>query len=467
MTDEQLCKFTRPIVSHKPSITTLASSHLRPLITPIITAAPYLVEDIKEATNLLFFHAPPSKLYCYDIIQFYPSTPHNLILEAFKFYNPTSNLITLLELLLSMNYVTNSTHIFTHGSTGISMGLPLAPELSRMVTAYILKDYVPPVNQILTVYFDDVASTYPIPLDLLSPYILEKGPDNRSQDIYYDPTAQAIVPITQPYRQPAPIHLSSNHPSRKMISKSYMAPVHRNSSLASHPREALTSFLHRYLPALLKAGHPPSEIVVAITELFYFPSNTQKNTPPDSYPLVYNYSQTRPTQQQLIPITKHPFHLVPKTPLAPLEATISRSYPHLPQDHHNTICRKRCVICHAYDQIFNSSVQFPFEPCWHLRCTYLLHHPYVPDICYIGQTGATRHVIHQPRSNHRIWKHLQNCPSLRWQFQTPTRQDTTLERQALLKLKSLHPDINFITHDPKILYDAANAAEAPLSILED
>ena len=149
--------------------------------------------------------------------------------------------------------------------------------------------------------------------------------------------------------------------------------------------------------------------------------------------------------------------------------------PHLPQDHHNTICRKRCVICHAYDQIFNSSVQFPFEPCWHLRCTYLLHHPYVPDICYIGQTGATRHVIHQPRSNHRIWKHLQNCPSLRWQilkpiateFQTPTRQDTTLERQALLKLKSLHPDINFITHDPKILYDAANAAEAPLSILED
>ena len=150
---ELLSKFTRPIVSHKPSITTLASSHLRPLITPIISNSP--VEDVLEVTNLLFFHKPPAKLYCYDIIKFYPSTPHDLIIESFKFYNPTSTMLPLLKSLLTLNYVTNGTQIFTHGTLGIPMGLPLAPELSRMVTAYLLRDYIPPPGEILTLYFDD------------------------------------------------------------------------------------------------------------------------------------------------------------------------------------------------------------------------------------------------------------------------------------------------------------------------
>ena len=235
---------------------------------------------------MLFFRKPPAELFCYDIVRFYPTTPHYLIIEAFEHSNPGSDMIPLLKGLLSLNYVTEGTHIYTHGTLGIPMGLPLAPELSRMATTYLLRDYAPPPGEILTLYFDDVAATFPIPPapDILSSYVLEQGPSNRTQDIYYDPSIHSIIPITQSL-QPAPIHLSSNHPSRKQIAKSYQAPVHRSSSLASHPKEALQNYFEKYLPALLRAGYNPSDIVAAITDLFYFPTTTDKTPPRTHSPL--------------------------------------------------------------------------------------------------------------------------------------------------------------------------------------
>ena len=40
------------------------------------------------------------------------------------------------------------------------MGLPLAPELTRMATAYLLRNYSTPPNKHLTLYFADVATSY-------------------------------------------------------------------------------------------------------------------------------------------------------------------------------------------------------------------------------------------------------------------------------------------------------------------
>ena len=139
-----------------------------------------------------------------------PSTPHDLIIEAFNFYNQDSPMLPLLRTLLNLNFVTEGTQIFTHGTTGIPMGLPLAPELSRMVTAYLLRDYITPPGEILKHFtLMTVASTFPLPLNFLSQYSLEEGPPN----------------------------LSSNHPSQKNLY--FYAPIHRSSNLASHPREAL------------------------------------------------------------------------------------------------------------------------------------------------------------------------------------------------------------------------------------
>ena len=66
------------------------------------------------------------------------------------------------------------------------MGLPLAPGLARMCTAYLLRDYQPPIGQALTLYFDDVAVTYPIDNLPFKPYKLIPTADNATQDAMYD-----------------------------------------------------------------------------------------------------------------------------------------------------------------------------------------------------------------------------------------------------------------------------------------
>ena len=133
-----------------------------------------------------------------------------------------------------MNYVTNGYHFYHHGNTGIPMGLPLAPELLRMFTAFLLRDYQAPPGEILTLFFDDVASTFPIPHDLLAPYELEVGPDNRTQDVLYDSTTKSFITLTQEHREPVPLHVTtSSGPSRKMVLNSYREAVHRFLAIAT------------------------------------------------------------------------------------------------------------------------------------------------------------------------------------------------------------------------------------------
>ena len=136
-----LCRHTRPIVNHRPSLTTLCSDFFRPHLTPIIKNSVFLVEDVYETVSAVCINGHPSAIYSYDIQKFYPSTPHDLIMAAFAFFCPNQqmSLSPLLQALLNMNYVTDGHHFYHHGFTGIPMGLPLAPEISRMCTAYILK----------------------------------------------------------------------------------------------------------------------------------------------------------------------------------------------------------------------------------------------------------------------------------------------------------------------------------------
>ena len=83
----ELSLLLRPIVYHKPSITTLVSSHLRPLLRQVIDNSPWLCTDIHEVMATL---SHPSinldTLYTTDIKSFYPSTPHDLILNTFDHY---------------------------------------------------------------------------------------------------------------------------------------------------------------------------------------------------------------------------------------------------------------------------------------------------------------------------------------------------------------------------------------------
>ena len=107
-----------------------------------------------------------------------PTTPHKMCMEnsrstnpsrpkadreeAFSYYHSQDNGEKhILRQLLAYNYPTDGKSLYYLGTTGIPMGLPLAPELARMYTAYHHRNYETPPNEKLTVYFDDVASTFP------------------------------------------------------------------------------------------------------------------------------------------------------------------------------------------------------------------------------------------------------------------------------------------------------------------
>ena len=133
-------------------------SHSRtPLITPIIET---YNTDIFHTMDRLCRLRRPQYIYTGDIEAFYPSSPHSLVLQAFRHYQPYRHLeYELLTSLLKINFVTDGEQFYDMGSKGIPMGLPLAPELARMATAFLLRNYEQPLGHTLTIYFDD--ATYP------------------------------------------------------------------------------------------------------------------------------------------------------------------------------------------------------------------------------------------------------------------------------------------------------------------
>ena len=201
------------------------------------------------------------------------------------------------------------------------MGLPLAPELARMCTAYLLEYYEPPPNHCLTIYFDDVAATYP-PNDLpLGTYILKETEHNQTQDVLYDPTTKKFKPCNQPYRQPVLLHPHSHHPSQKMCEKTYFGSAFRAAQIGTHPADPIDHLLTKYLPALHRLGHNSTEVAINLAEISYFPVRTpKKGRGPYKPSITYTYSETRPTYNQLKPIQKQEFRVIPNLPLAPLKS---------------------------------------------------------------------------------------------------------------------------------------------------
>ena len=130
------------------------------------------------------------------------------------------------------------------------------------------------------------------------------------------------------------------------------------------------------------------------------------------------------------------------------------------------------VVTPVYlDQRFGTPTAVPFEPCVH-KCIYVLHHPYIPDLVYVGQTGATKRVLRKPRSHYRIWQLLCAVPDLFWQvwkFLPPTykpasRLETSMELQVANIIRKHHPVITVHLEHPNRFYDALNASTAPIPI---
>ena len=249
-----LANLSRPIINHKNSITTHCSNVLQKLITPIINNSPLLTKDVHHTISRLCTHGPPTNIYTGDIEKFYPNTPHSLVIEAMAYYHPrATGERHILRRLLEYNYTTDGNQLFHLGNVGIPMGLPLAPELDRMCTAYLLRDYKTPPGHSLTIYFDDVA-TYPIDNLPLEPYNLKPTPPNTTQDCLYLPSSNKFVPVQQEFRQPVLLHPQSYHPSKKMAGNTYITSVFRATEPQQIQQTASTSYCGSISQALYETG---------------------------------------------------------------------------------------------------------------------------------------------------------------------------------------------------------------------
>ena len=314
---KELTPIARPIINHRNSITTHTSTMLRKYIKPIITNSKYLTKDIHETISILSQNNLPDHIYTGDIEAFYPSTPHSLVLEAFSYYHhQNKGEKHILRQLLAYNYAIDGKSLYYLGTTGIPMGLPLAPELARMCTAYLLRDYVTPPNQRLTVYFDDVASTFPIEDLPLAPYNLKPTPPNTTQDCTYDPTNKKFLPLQQKCRQPVLLHPLSYHPS-----------AFRASKTSTDPSDYLDYLINKYLPPLVRSGHNATETATKLAITSYFPTPIEKREWEYKPIIRYTWSDTRPNRRQLQPLELKDFHLIPILPLAPLKYLLAYQSP--------------------------------------------------------------------------------------------------------------------------------------------
>ena len=148
---------------------------------------------------------------------------------------------------------------------GIPMGLTLAPQLARMTTAFLLRNFkVPSRQDIFTIYYDDLAATFPLDdanisniANSLHSYILKRTEDNITQDARYDPSSKTFAPFKQHLRQPSICHPDSNHPNPNMITKTYLSSIFRAVRIGTQPRATLSHLLANYLPLLANLGHQP------------------------------------------------------------------------------------------------------------------------------------------------------------------------------------------------------------------
>ena len=119
------------------------------------------------------------------------------------------------------------------------------------------------------------------------------------------------------------------------------------------------------------------DVIVKLVNISYFPKKTEKPEWKFKPIIIYSFSQTRPTKQELEPITKKDFHFIANIPLAPLRGLLSYQLPRTTTTHRWANCESpACDKCHKYTPLIDSGTNAPIIPYTYLRCIYLLYHPH-------------------------------------------------------------------------------------------
>ena len=149
-------------------------------------------------------------------------------------------------------------------------------------------------------------------LDVFLPFILTRTPSIPSRTLGTIATFASPAPIPFNF-----VRRSLSTPLLQMVVKSYHATVSRLASFCSDPNIALFTALSRFLGNLRLFGRDVADIISEIAVLCYFPMKTLKEPPSDIDTLLYAYSNTRPTINQLRPYQLRTYRLVPIIPWPP------------------------------------------------------------------------------------------------------------------------------------------------------
>ena len=338
---------SRPVVNNTGCVTSLCTRFLKSNLERAISKCRYLTKDLFETVERLREailreqdllcrpctvtstitststststsnttskrHTFERFIYTADIKAFYPSTPHKLILEAYESFNPGERLeLRLIKELISFNFITNGTHVYYMGDVGITMGLTLASLLARMFTGHLLRGFTTPLPgpHRLTVYYDDIAATFPLDnpaisniCQTLSPYQLTMTSPNTTQDAIYDVMTGNFRPFCQPFRQPTLLHPHSNQPYSRLAEQTFYSSVYRAVQIRTQPREPLQHLVSVYMLILLHIGHQKTEVIRTLTEMAYFPTARRTSAINQPQPslhaqiptIKYCWSDTRP-----------------------------------------------------------------------------------------------------------------------------------------------------------------------------
>ena len=111
-----------------------------------------------------------------------------------------------------------------------------------------------------------------------------------------------------------------------------------------------------------------------MVRITYFPQKTEKKDTKYIPNITYQYSDTRPTKNQLSPYQTKEFRLLPITPMPPILKLLS----YLPKrsNHNHSIfpCPNySCIMCRQYETIpnINANINVPIIPCLRYRSTYI------------------------------------------------------------------------------------------------
>ncbi|XP_070173786.1 uncharacterized protein [Littorina saxatilis] len=163
----------RPIVSACSCPTVKISQYLDLLLQPIVQNLPTYIKDTTHTLFLLeslnrtaAFH--PRLLFTLDVVSLYTSIPHTDGLKALQFfldcrpinkrYPPTSALVRLAELVLTLNTFEVDGQYF-HQTSRVAMGTKMGPSYACLFMGYlehqVMQAYTAPVPAFYRRFIDD------------------------------------------------------------------------------------------------------------------------------------------------------------------------------------------------------------------------------------------------------------------------------------------------------------------------